>query len=116
MQRFVKALWLVDDKEAIAAYRHAHDNIWKEIADGIRSVGISSMDIYLHGNLAVMIMELPDDIDVDEAMSRLATLPRQAEWEEYVSRFQQCLPGDTSDEKWKVMEKIFSLSPNSLKL
>ena len=109
MQRFVKTLWLVGDKDAIAAYRHAHDNIWKEISEGIRSVGVSSMEIYLHGNLAVMIMELPDDVNVDEAMSRLATLPRQAEWEEYVSTFQQCLPEDTSAEKWKVMDKIFTL-------
>lgn len=109
MQRFVKTLKLVDTPEAIAEYCKVHDNIWPEIKAGILEVGISRMDIYLYGNLAVMIMEAPDDLDVDEAMFRLAGLPRQAEWEEYVSRFQQCSAGDTSDEKWKPMHKVFSL-------
>ncbi len=90
MQRFVKTLWLIDDPEAIAAYRHAHDTIWPEIAKGIRSVGITSMELYLHGNLAVMVMELPDGVDVNSAMSRLATLPHQQEWEEHVGQLQQC--------------------------
>lgn len=67
------------------------------------------MEIYLNGNLAVMVMELPDNVNMDEAMSRLATLPRQAEWEECVSKFHQCLLEDTSAEKWKVMDKIFTL-------
>lgn len=109
MQRFVKILSLVDDPESIAAYRKAHDEIWPEIVAGIHQVGIEVMDIYLNGNTAVMIMEVPDDVDVPYAMSRLATLPRQKEWEEYVSRFQQCLPTDTSDEKWKEMTKVFGL-------
>ncbi|MBP3589058.1 MAG: L-rhamnose mutarotase, partial [Muribaculaceae bacterium] len=66
MQRFVKTLHLVDDPQAIADYRRAHDEIWPEITDGIRSVGISAMDIYLLGNLAVMMMEAPDGLEVAE--------------------------------------------------
>ena len=109
MQRFVNTLRLVDDPEAIKQYCEVHDRIWPEIAEGIRSVGIRTMDIYLLGNLAVMIIEIPDDIDLDEAMQRLSRLPRQDEWEEYVARFQQCLPGDTSADKWKRMTRIFTL-------
>lgn len=109
MQRFVNTLQLVDDPQAIAQYREIHDNIWPEIAEGIRSVGIQTMDIYLNGNLAVMIIEIPDEIDLDQAMLRLSKLPRQEEWEEYVARFQQCLPGDSSAEKWKRMTRIFTL-------
>jgi len=109
MQRFVKTLRLVDDAEAVAAYKRVHDEIWPEIVAGIREVGISAMDIYLLGNLAVMIMEAGDDVDVAAAMERLAGLPRQAEWERYVSQFQQCLPEDTSAGKWKEMQQIFRL-------
>lgn len=109
MQRFVKTLQLVDSPEAIEEYKKVHDEIWPEIVKGIREVGISTMDIYLTGNLAVMIMEVDDNIDVDTAMSRLATLPRQEEWERYVSRFQQCSPDDTSAGKWKQMDLIFRL-------
>lgn len=107
--RIVKTLKLVDSSEAIEEYKRAHREIWPEIRDGIKSVGISAMDIYLLGNLAVMVMEYPDNLDIDNAMKRLATLPRQQEWEEYVARFQQCLPGDTSAEKWKEMPCVFNL-------
>lgn len=109
MKRFVKTLYLRNNPETIAAYRKAHDEIWPEITQGIQEVGISSMDIYLYGNLAVMIMEIPDNVDEDKAMTRLASLPRQAEWEEFVSQFQECRPDDTSADKWHVMEKVFSL-------
>ncbi len=47
------------------------------------------------------------DFDWDTAFSRLAGLPRQAEWEEYMSVFQQAAPGASSAEKWQLMERIF---------
>jgi L-rhamnose mutarotase len=42
-------------------------------------------------------------------MSRLATLPRQAEWEAFVARFQGCSEDARSDEKWQQAERIFQL-------
>lgn len=107
--RVVKTLMLVNDPELLAAYRKAHDEIWQEITEGIRSVGITSMELYLDGNLAVMVMEYPDGLDIDKAMARLATLPRQQEWENFVAKYQQCDPDSTSDAKWRRMSRIFSL-------
>lgn len=109
MQTFVQTLDLLDSEESIREYCRIHDGIWHEISDGIRSVGIDRMDIYLLGNRAVMIVELPDGIDFDGAMARLATLPRQQEWENFVAKYQQCDPGSTSDAKWRRMTRIFSL-------
>lgn len=109
MQRFIQTITLRDDEEALRAYRKAHDEIWPEIKAGIRQVGITTMDLYLLGNRAVMVLELPDDVNVDEAFATLAGLPRQAEWEDFVARWQECRPGSTSSEKWQRMEKIFSL-------
>ncbi len=65
------------------------------------------MEIYLCGNRLFMIVETPLDFDWDTAFSRLAGLPRQAEWEEYMSVFQQADPGASSAEKWQLMERIF---------
>jgi L-rhamnose mutarotase len=42
-------------------------------------------------------------------MARLATLPRQAEWEAFVSKFQGCPAEARSDEKWQPMERMFRL-------
>ena len=38
-----------------------------------------------------------------------ATIPRQAEWEAYVSQFQGCSANARSDEKWQPMERMFRL-------
>jgi L-rhamnose mutarotase len=54
-----------------------------------------------------MIMDTVDDFDFKRDMARLATLPRQAEWEAYVSQFQGCSANARSDEKWQLMERIF---------
>jgi L-rhamnose mutarotase len=67
------------------------------------------MEIYIVGNRLFMIVETDVDFDWDTAMARLATLPRQEEWESYVAMFQQCKEGATSDEKWQLMERMFYL-------
>ena len=111
VKRYVQMLELRDDPELIRLYRKAHseEEVWQEILDGIRQVGILEMEIYILGSRLVMIVETPLDFQWDEAMARLATLPRQQEWEAYVARFQQCAEGATSDEKWQMMERMFHL-------
>jgi len=111
VKRYVQTLELKDDPELIALYRKAHskEESWQEIRDGIRQVGILEMEIYILGSRLVMIVETGLDFNWDEAMARLATLPRQQEWEAYVARFQQCAEGATSDEKWQMMERMFYL-------
>jgi len=111
VKRYVQTMDLKDNPELIKKYREAHDSehAWKEILDGIRQVGILEMEIYILGNHLVMIVDAPLDFNWDEAMQRLATLPRQQEWEEYVAAFQDCNENATSDEKWQMMERMFYL-------
>lgn len=111
VKRYVQTLDLKDDPDLIERYKRAHSQaeFWPEIMAGIREVGILEMDIYLRGNRLMMIVETALDFDWDSAMSRLAGLPRQAEWEDYVALFQKCAEGATSDEKWQMMERIFHL-------
>ena len=67
------------------------------------------MEIYILGTRLFMIVETPLDFDWDTAMARLATLPRQEEWEAFVASFQRCAEGATSDQKWQLMERMFYL-------
>ena len=67
------------------------------------------MEIYILGNRLVMIVETSENFDWDSAMSRLSTLPRQTEWEAFVSKFQGCSADAKSDEKWQMMERMFHL-------
>ena len=111
LKRYVQFLRIEDDPELMAQYRywHSEEHHWKEIRDGIREVGILEMEIYMLGNQLVMIVDAPADFDWQEAMDRLATLPRQAEWEAFVARFQGCRADARSDEKWIEAERIFRL-------
>lgn len=110
-KRYVQFLEISNDPELIAQYRkwHSEEYSWKEIRDGIREVGILEMELYIIGNRLAMIVDTPADFNWQEAMSRLATLPRQAEWEAFVSKFQGCAADARSDEKWQPMERIFYL-------
>lgn len=110
-RRYCRTLDLRDDPELIAEYRrrHSQPEIWPEIIKGIREVGILEMEIYLRGTRLFMILEAPASLDLDAAMERLATLPRQQEWEDYMSIFQLTAPGASSAEKWQPMERVFHL-------
>ena len=107
MKRYCQTLTLVDDEALIEKYVEAHAHVWPEIIQGQREVGIVQMQIYRNGRQLFMIMDTVDEFDFDRDMRRLAGLPRQAEWEAYVSQFQGCLAGASSAEKWRLMDKIF---------
>lgn len=111
VKRYCQTMDLKKEPALIKEYRnrHSEDNAWKEILDGIRAVGILEMEIYILDNRLFMIVETPLDFDWDSAMAKLATLPRQQEWEEYMAMFQDCDATATSDEKWKMMERMFHL-------
>ena len=111
VKRYCQTLDLRDSPELITEYRkrHSQEEAWTEILEGIREVGILEMEIYILGTRLFMIIETPLDFDCNAAMERLNTLPRQQEWEEYMSIFQQTTPGMSSAEKWKPMERMFHL-------
>ena len=110
-KRYVQFLEITDDPELMAQYRYWHSEAhhWREIRDGIKAVGILEMELYMLGNRLVMIVDAPGDFNWQEAMDKLATLPRQAEWEAFVARFQGCSREARSDEKWQQAERIFRL-------
>lgn len=111
VKRYVQTLDLSDDPDMIREYRkwHSEEFHWREIRNGIKAVGILEMEIYILGTRLVMIVDAPEDFDWKEAMNRLATLPRQAEWEAFVAKLQGCRADARSDEKWQMMERMFRL-------
>lgn len=111
VKRYCQIIEIEDDEKLIDGYIKCHsaEESWKEVRDGIKAVGILEMELYIYGNKVIMIVEAPEDFDWDEAMNKLSTLERQAEWEEYVSRFQGCSSDATSAQKWNLMKRIFHL-------
>lgn len=110
-KRFCKSLKLRQDSSLIERYKNAHakGNIWPEITQGMREVGILDMEIYIIGNQLFMIMDTVPDFDQNSAMAELASKPRQAEWEAHMAQFQDASAEATADEKWQLMERIYKL-------
>ncbi len=109
MKRYCQTLSLKNDPQLIEAYVREHAHVWPEVQAGIKEVGILDMQIYIHENQLFMIVDTVDDFDWERNMNRLATLPRQAEWEAYMDRFQDAGEGKKSNEKWQLMTRIFKL-------
>ena len=111
VKRYCQTLNLKDNPELVAEYRkrHAQGEVWPETLAAIREVGILEMEIYILGTRLFMIVETPMDFEWETAMERLSTLPRQAEWEDYMAEFQLVKSGMSSAEKWQLMERMFHL-------
>lgn len=111
VKRYCQTLELKNDIQLIEEYKywHKNENRWPEIPAGISLVGILEMEIYIHQNRLFMIVETPIDFDWNTAFGKLASLERQAEWEEFMGKFQLTKPGTSSAEKWTLMERIFKL-------
>ena len=109
MKRYCQTLDLYNDKELIEAYVEEHAHAWEEVKAGIREVGIVDMQIYIYENRLFMIMDTTDDFDMERDYARLATLPRQAEWEAHMAKYQKAALGQAANEKWIPMKRIFKL-------
>ena len=107
MKRYCQTQTVINDPELIKNYIEVHSHVWPEVIEGQRQVGILDMQIFIKDNVLFMICDTVDDFNWKRDMARLATLPRQAEWEAYVAKFQGCRPDARSDEKWQLMTRIF---------
>jgi L-rhamnose mutarotase len=114
-KRYCKTLQLENDVEFIEEYKkvHAMGNAWPVITQGMKDVGIIDMEIYLDGTTLFMIMDTERNFDHDRAMKKLASLPRQSEWEATVSKYQKASVSSSANEKWKLIERIYKLDQDS---
>ena len=110
-KRFCKTLELKHNPELIEEYKriHAKSNVWPEVTEGMKEVGIVDMEIYLMETRLFMIMDTVPDFDHAKAMAELSTKPRQSEWEAFVSRFQISENDMPATEKWELVERIYKL-------
>jgi L-rhamnose mutarotase len=114
-KRYCKTLQLENDRSLIAEYKklHARGNAWPEITQGMKEVGIIDMEIYLFGTTLFMIMDTEENFEHEKAMTKLAALPRQSEWESVVSKFQKTSVSSSAKEKWILIERIFKLDQDA---
>lgn len=108
-KRFCLALDLKDDPVLIDAYQEHHRKVWPEILRSIREAGIAEMEIYRVENRLFMIMETEAGFSFEKKAQDDLHNKKVQEWERLMERYQQMLPGTHEDEKWRLMERIFTL-------
>ena len=110
-KRYCKTLTVKDDPALIKEYTEAHSmgKAWPEITQGMKDVGIIDMEIYIFGNRLFMVMETLADFDHDSAFAKLATMPRQSEWEASMAKFQNTSANASAEDKWQLMERIYKM-------
>lgn len=109
MKRFCLALDLKPDAALIAEYEMHHRNVWPEIIQSIQDSGILHLDIYRLENRLFMILEAEDDFSFEQKNALDAANPRVQTWEQLMWQYQQAIPGAQPGEKWRLMERIFTL-------
>ena len=110
-KRYCKCIKLKEDSNLIEQYKklHAIGAAWPEITAGMKEIGIVDMEIYISGTYLFMIMDTIADFDHEQAMAKLAELPRQGEWEALVSKYQDVSCHDSAGEKWQLLERIYKI-------
>ena len=108
-RRFCLTLDLKDDPALIAEYKRYHDQIWPEITQSMRDLGVEDMEIYLLGTRLFMIMEVKEGFSFEAKARAERENPKVRDWEDLMWKFQQALPEAGPGEKWLPMERIFKL-------
>ena len=82
MKTFAMALDLVDDPSSIEEYKEYHMNVWPEVKEGLLSIGIEDMEIYLLGDRLFMVVDTKDDFDIATDFQRYTeSSEKAAEWD-----------------------------------
>lgn len=108
--RYCLALDMPADPVLIAEYEERHRAIWPEIRVSIVDSGITGMEIYRLENRLFMIMETGPDFSFEKKAAMDAANPAVQRWEELMWKYQVAIPGGRPGEKWRLMDKIFSLN------
>jgi L-rhamnose mutarotase len=137
--RYCLALDLQRDAALIAEYEQWHRGIWPEIRASILEGGITEMEIYRLEDRLIMIMETVEGFNFEKKAAMDAANPAVQRWEELMWKYQVAIkpleaarpkdnnetiagnapdskqdipgnePGGRRGEKWRLMDKIFSL-------
>lgn len=108
--QYVFSVNVKDDPAAIAEYRQYHREVWPEVIQSLRRVGVQRMDIYLLGRRLVMVVEMIDGVDYSTAFrAHAASSPRVGEWERLMQTLQERPEEAQPAEWWARMEPVFHM-------
>ena len=107
MKTYAMALDLIDDENIISEYEEYHKNVWPEVLESIKELGINRMRIFRISNRMFMLIETNDWYDPDKIMDYSNTNKKADEWNNIMIKFQQKVPGSLPGEWWASMKQVF---------
>ena len=114
MKTFMYTINLKDNPEIINSYKKYHENIWPEVEESLKNIGIINMRIYLLGTRMVNLIETIDDFDPARDLARYAeNNPIVEKWDRMMAEFQHRVPEARDGEWWALMEKVYELGKES---
>lgn len=110
MQKFGMTLNLKEGEGVIEKYRAHHRAVWPDVISGLKTVGVTRMDIFLHERRLFMYMETTDGFDLERDFPRYMESPRAKEWDALMRTFQEPVQDAAPGEWWAAMEHVFDLN------
>lgn len=97
---------LEDNLQKINKYIEYHDNVWPEVIDDLRERGVNRMRIYISDNSLNMILEVPEDFDLNKGIHQSPPTKKVEEWSDLMTSFLKTLKNGSKD-YWKQTKLIF---------
>jgi L-rhamnose mutarotase len=98
---------LKDDAEVIAQYKEYHRQVWPEVLEHARRLGILKTRIFLIGRRLFMYIETEDGFDFGRAFSAPGDeAARLRQWDDLMRGFQERAPEAQPDDWWAQMELV----------
>ena len=111
MKTYAMSLDLLESPETINEYKEFHKNVWPEVKQGLRDIGIKEMKIFLSGNRLFMFLRTVDSFELEQDFQTYTeSSPRAMEWDNLMRGYQQKAPAASPEEWWSPMEEVFDLS------
>tara|TARA_Y100000590_G_scaffold153439_1_gene176183 strand:+ start:1012 stop:1365 length:354 start_codon:yes stop_codon:yes gene_type:complete len=110
MKYFAMTLNLKNDEKLISEYKSFHRNVWPEVFEALKNIGIIDMKIFLSGTKLFMYIETIDTFCPEVNFQEYtATSQKANEWDELMRNFQTRVPEAKEGEWWSSMEEVFNL-------
>lgn len=110
MKAYGLTLNLREDPQAIETYKQYHRQVWPEVEEALKAVGVTTMKIFLLGRRMFMYMQTVDDFDLNRDFPKyLDHHLRCRQWDELMCTFQEKVPEAGPDEWWALMEQVYDL-------
>jgi len=111
MPEFALTLNLKDDPRIVEAYKKYHAEVWPEVAEALKEVGVTDMKIWLLGRRLFMVYQAKEGFVPEIDFPKYLKIhPLCQQWEDLMGTFQEPVAEAQPNEKWAAMELIFNLN------